>query len=223
MYILYQYNDLDYRLVYLKQRNKYPKLIRCFSSMLNSSDDKKEESERTSLSRTKRHIRELAICNYWDYFGTITVNGSYYDRYSLDVCQDILKKTLKKIQRSQNEKLHYIIITEKHKDGAFHFHGLFSNLDLVTNDNGYFTNSELSKIGFCSFSPIRDHVKTCNYITKYITKDCVRNSHNQIYMRSRGLKLATAHRNITVKNQPDWGYENDFVKIFDFSLDNLSR
>lgn len=188
--------------------------------MNNGKDE--EEIQRISRVRTKSRIRELALCNNFEYFGTITINGYFCNRYELTDCQTELKKILKRIKRN-NKDFKYLIITEKHKDCAFHFHGLFSGLDLSCNDFGYWENKELSQLGYNSFSPIIDYNKCCNYITKYITKDCVKNSHNQIFIRSKGLKVATNEK----INKPDfdieWKYENDYCSIYDINLDNISE
>lgn len=75
--------------------------------------------------------------------------------------------------------------------------------------------------GYNSFSKIKDYYKCCNYITKYITKDCVKNKHNRIYFSSRGLKKA---EKIELENFDfDFKYENDYCKIRDFNTDELSR
>lgn len=188
-------------------------------------DEKKtdeEEIQRISLSRTNKRIRELAKCNHFEYFGTITINGYYNNRYELDDCQTKLKKILRRIHDKTKGKLKYLIITEKHKDGAFHFHGLFSGLDLSLNDYGYFYNEDLQELGYNSFSLIKDYNKTCNYICKYITKDCVKNSHNQIFMRSKGLNVATHEEIKNFNYNGTWKYENDFCCITDIDLNNLT-
>lgn len=198
-YYLIQYNENNFRLL----KNKYqmgkgwefvkiPEWVDNIDIISHSSSyNNKEEIERCSLSRTKSRIRELALCNNFEYFGTITIDGFFLDRYELTECQNKLKKTLKKIKRNNND-FRYIIITEKHKDGAYHFHGLFSGLDLELNEYGYYYSKIFQlELGFNSFSKIRDYNKTCNYITKYITKDCVKNSHNQLFIRSKGLRVAT--------------------------------
>ena len=93
------------------------------------------EIERISLSRTKRNIKELALCNNFEYFATITINSKNCDRYSLIEAQKLLRKNLYKIKR-KNNNFKYLFITEKHKDGAFHFHGLVANIPLYINKNG---------------------------------------------------------------------------------------
>ena len=103
-----------------------------------------EEIERISLSRTKRNIKELALCNNFQYFATITINSRNCDRYSLIETQKILRKYLKKIKRNNND-FKYLFITEKHKDGAFHFHGLVANIPLYINTYGYFSCTILEK------------------------------------------------------------------------------
>lgn len=80
-----------------------------------------EEIRRISLSRTKRNIKELALCNCFEYFATITINSEVGGRYNLINCQNLLKRKLKTIKK-YNKNFKYLFITEKHKDGAFHFH-----------------------------------------------------------------------------------------------------
>lgn len=89
----------------------------CGSSNITSD----EELERISLSRTKRNIKELALCNNFEYFATVTIASTACDRYNLIECQKKFKRKLKTIKK-YNNNFKYLFITEKHKDGAFHFH-----------------------------------------------------------------------------------------------------
>lgn len=216
---LYQYNDNNFRVVLQKFcKNKGFEEINKQETFIKQTED--EELQRQSLSRTKRNIREIALCNEFTHFATITINSEFCDRFSLQKCQDLLKYKIKEKIRRKNKDFAYIFITEKHKDGAFHFHGLVKGLDFYTNKNGYLSNKVFDEIGFNSFSSIREFEKTCNYITKYITKDCVKNENNQIYISSRGLKKATKYEieNINI----DWAYENDYCKIRDFNVNDLN-
>lgn len=208
-YYLKQYNNNYFRIIYCKAVRE-----KGFESDKKKNNlDKTEEIERVSLSRTKKSIREIAFCNDFNFFATFTINSEVCDRYSLDACQNELKKMLKAYKR-KNPNFKYLFITEKHKNGAFHFHGLVSGLsDFYVNDNGYLSSKHWDKLGFNSFSKIKDYNKTCNYITKYISKDCVRNSHNQIYICSRGLKRPDVYE--IPKVDIDWQFENDFVKCKD--------
>ena len=218
---LYQYNDNNFRVVLQKFcRNKGFEEINKQETFIKQTDD--EEIQRVSLSRTKRNIREIALCNEFTHFATLTINSKNADRFSLTECQELLRKKLRRIRdrkKYNHAEFGYIFITEKHKDGAFHFHGLVKGFEFYSNDNGYLSCKDLDEIGFNSFSEIRDFEKTCNYITKYITKDCVKNENNQIYISSRGLKKATKYEidNINI----DWAFENDYCKIRDFNLNDL--
>ena len=95
-----------------------------------------EEIERISLSRTKNRIKEICLCNDFEFFGTITVNSVNSDRFSLTECQEKMKKLCHKLKR-KNSDFKFIFITEKHKNGAFHFHGMFTGVDIYKNDFGY--------------------------------------------------------------------------------------
>ena len=219
-FFLYNYNDTNFRIVKVKScRNSGFEEIKKKNSFV---DVNSEEVQKSSLSRTKRNIRELALCNDFEYFSTFTVNSEKCDRYSLNDVQDKLKKVLHKIKRN-NREFAFLIITEKHKDGAFHFHGLIKGIsDLYVNSNGYLSSMIFdNELGFNSFSKIKDYTKCCNYILKYITKDCIKNSHNQIYISSRGLKKATREEFTNIDFTPT--FTNDFVEIKDFTVDSLSK
>ena len=219
-FFLYNYNNNNFRIVKVKScRNSGFEEIKKKNNFI---DFNSEEVQKSSLSRTKRNIRELALCNDFEYFATFTVNSEKCDRYSLNEVQDKLKKVLHKIKRN-NKDFAFLIITEKHKDGAFHFHGLVKGInDLFVNDNGYLSSKIFNnELGFNSFSKIKDYTKCCNYILKYITKDCIKNSHNQIYISSRGLKKATREEFTNIDFIPT--FTNDFVEIRDFTVDSLSK
>ena len=221
-FFFYQYTDNRFRIVCQKnvllsgfeEVNKKP---------IEHTTDK-DEIQRQSLSRTKRNIKELALCNSFTHFATLTVNSEFCDRFSLQACQDKLKYIIQERIRRKNKNFAYLFITEKHTNGAFHFHGLIKNLDdLYINENGYLSHPAFDEIGYNSFLKINtekdnSYDKVCSYITKYITKDCVKNENNQIYISSRGLKKATKYQ-IKNANFDEWTFENDFCKIKDINLD----
>lgn len=154
-----------------------------------------EEIERISLSRTKSRIKEICLNNDFEYFGTITVNSKNCNRFDLNDVQDKMKKICHKLYRKceKHNKFKFIFITETHKNGAYHFHGMFKNFpkdDIYLNKNNYLSSHMFDLLGFNSFDVIKDYTACCHYITKYITKDCIKNENNQIYFCSRGLKRA---------------------------------
>lgn len=217
-YFLKNYNGNDFRIYCIRGgKNENNEKIKTFFEKNNC-----EESQRVSLSRTKRNIKELALSNPFDHFATITVSSENADRFSLSECQTLLKKKFKALKR-KNKDFIYLFITEKHENGAFHFHGLVGGInDYYINKNGYLSHSHFDSIGFNSFSKIKDFTKCCNYITKYITKDCIRNESGMIYISSRGLKKAEKSEILSFPFQ-DYlkTWENDYCKIADFRLSDL--
>lgn len=115
----YQYNNNSFRIV--KVKNCRLPGYELLHNALDENINTKDEIERISLSRSKRNIRELALCNNFEYFATLTVDKNYCDRYDVDICQYNLKKLFKAYKR-KNKNFAYLFITERHLDGAFHFH-----------------------------------------------------------------------------------------------------
>ena len=222
---LYSYGDSSYyRLVLPKTNKKGFTLSEIFNELDNDNNGHikafSSEINRISLSRTKRNIREICLSNDFEYFVTFTIDSKNADRFSLDECQSLIRKRLKSYQKKISKDLKYILITEKHKNGAFHFHGMMKNLrqrDFYINKNGYLSNKMFDKVGFNSFCKIDgDYARCCNYIIKYISKDCIKNSSNQIYFCSRGLRKADKF-DVKIDFPIDFSYENDYVKILDFN------
>lgn len=206
------YNNIHNKIVLLKYCRNSGFESRCMK--LNTTN--KKEVERCSLSRTKRNIKELALCNEFEFFYTQTINKKNCNRYNLSEVQELIQKKFKAYKR-KNKEFKYLIIYEHHKDGGIHLHGLVKGLnseDIYINDNGYMSSYFFDKIGFNSFSEINEYIKCCNYITKYITDDMVKNEHNQLYFCSKGLKKAEREE-IELDFYPEWTFENDFVKVYE--------
>lgn len=122
-YFMYQYNDTNFRI--LKQKYCRQRGFELIEKAKKIVQTDKEECQRISLSRSKRFIREISLCNDFTHFVTLTINKEYCDRYNIDVAQEHLKQILHNYQRickRQSLDFKYLLITEKHKDGAFHFH-----------------------------------------------------------------------------------------------------
>lgn len=172
-----------------------------------------EEIERISKSRTKQKIKELALCNDFKYFYTQTLKDN---RYDLENFKKVIQEKFKAYKR-KNKDFIYIIIYEKHKDGAFHLHGLIGGVgnDLYINNNGYYSLAFFEELGFNSISAIKDKEKTSSYITKYITKDIIKTDSNMSYFHSKGLKFAkrTKFDDFNYSNL-DLTFENDYIKIY---------
>lgn len=188
-----------------------------------------EEVERVSLSRTKRRIKDICLCNDFEYFVTMTVSSKfeYYNRFDLEECVSNCKKFMHKLKRKSKD-FKFIFIIEEHKKGGYHFHGFMKCLpenDIYINENGYLSSHILDDLGFNSFDKIGDYNKACNYITKYITKKCCKTENNQLYFCSRGLRKPQEEFMI---NQDlteifDKVFQNDYCQKVDFDISRLSE
>ena len=222
---LYKYNDTSYKLAFIKNCRKsgFELLTKKEKSNILKTD--KQELERQSLSRTKRNIFEICMCNNFEYFVTLTISPKFCIRNDLEQVQLELKKLLKAYKR-KNSSFGYILITEKHLDGEnYHFHGMFKGVspdDIYTNKQGFLSCSFFDKMGYNSFSKIKNYNKCCSYITKYISSECIRNSHNQVYISSRGLKKADKYEIVDATNLR-FSFQNEYCKVQNFDLDNLKE
>ena len=134
---------------------------------------------------TKSHIRTVKLarsailynCRSWKYFLTFTFSPDSVDRHDYKACASLMVKWLDRLRKSVPGVM-YVIVPELHKDGAIHFHGLFSaHLSRHLSDSGHFShghrvfNVSSYDYGFTTATVIQSYERTCTYILKYITKE----------------------------------------------------
>lgn len=74
-----------------------------------------------SVSRTKSRVIELALCNPWEYFVTLTLSPEKYNRNDLPTFKKHLSKFLNNLRFRYSWDIKYLLIPEQHKDGAWHY------------------------------------------------------------------------------------------------------
>ncbi len=196
-----------------------------------------EEKLAASLSRTRAAIYELALCNDWEWFVTLTLNPEYHDRKDLNSYKKKLSVWLKNYNRLHKTNIKYLLIPEQHTDGqSWHMHGLM--MGLQTTELQEFTQQEKLPIkmiielaqgntlynwpayaktfGFVSISKIRDIESVSKYITKYITKNLARTKielNDHLYYCSQGLKRAEIIYRGPLTQELNEDYSNEYVKV----------
>lgn len=186
-----------------------------------------ESKLQNNVIRAKSRVTELALCNPWEYFVTLTVadkseNGTEHDRTNLDDYVKSLGQWISHFNRKYNASLKYILIPEEHKAGGWHMHGLLHDIPdaaLVKNEHGYLDLPFYrARFGWVSLSAIRDKKRCARYITKYVTKtflDVGSRSGDvgkHLFYASHGLKgrVLLGERDIPI---PDDAYVNDYCYI----------
>lgn len=158
------------------------------------------KSIRVSTIRAKQNIYDYARSNDWEYMLTFTFSPHVVDRYDYDAVSKKLCNWLSNIRKRKAPNLRYIVIPELHEDGAFHFHGLLSELgDMSIIDSGHKTKSGQPifnitdyKLGWSTAVKIYDGIGACGYFIKYITKDIVKLiMDKKKYWTSRNLNKPT--------------------------------
>lgn len=176
--------------------------------------EQKEARERlhliNSANRTKQKIYDLARSCEWEYFITLTFDGSKIDRTDFSLCMSKVRVWLQNQRRDYAPDLRYLIIPEFHKNGAVHCHGL-----LKDENNMQFTDSGKCAVGkkaydrkglYKDFPPIynlsgwnwgfstaikihdNEGHKIEQYILKYITKQsCILAKGCHRYYASKNL------------------------------------
>lgn len=175
-----------------------------------------------SISRARSRVFELARCNDWDYFITLTLDRLKQDRHDLDLYRSQLGMMVRNLNRKDGYDIKYLLVPEQHKDGAWHLHGFVRGIhadDLVRNRFGYLEwKSHARRFGFTSLSPIKSHEACSRYITKYVSKDWsegMLRSGAHLFCASQGLNGRQEVRPSAPGKLPDleWDYINEYVKI----------
>ena len=151
----------------------------------------------TSLSRTKSLVRDIVRSNSFELFCTFTFDPKKINRFSYASCFSAMSCWLhhqKDRATAHNKRFEYIVVPEKHKDGAWHFHALIKGYCGSKRDSHHFTSSGRRvynltsyRSGFTTAVEIDDSNAVVNYITKYISKDFIKEFNQRRFTCSRGL------------------------------------
>lgn len=89
-----------------------------------------------AMRRARAQVRDIALCNGFRWFVTLTLDQAKVDRYDMSAITRKLNVWLDNAVRRRG--LRYVLVPERHKDGAIHFHGFFSDaLEVI--DSGTMT------------------------------------------------------------------------------------
>jgi len=221
VYKKYVGSAYDYDVAYLKKYGDRYKVqvLKCArkkgvsSINYNSKGTVNDKKLDCNIRRAKNTVKELVLCNDWEYFVSLTLDKQKYDRYNLQKFNKDLSQYIRDLRKKYRADIEYLLIPEQHKDGAWHMHGFLmglpkTELEIFDKEQRlpYYILDRLKngaeiynwvgyqdRFGFCSIEPIRDRDRVSSYVTKYITKDLassVKELNAKMYYCSRGLRRA---------------------------------
>lgn len=129
-----------------------------------------------SMRRARAKLRRLALANSFEYFVTLTLDPARIDRYDGAAVVKALGTWCDNMARRHG--LRYILVPERHKDGAFHFHGFFAGEGVRYVDSGHrdstgapVYNLPQWTLGFSTAIRLRgEYPAAVGYCCKYIGK-----------------------------------------------------
>jgi len=196
-----------------------------------------EEKLEASISRTRAAIYELALCNDWEWFVTLTLNPEYHNRKDLKKYKKKLSIFIKNYNRIHKTNIKYLLIPEQHADGqSWHMHGLMMGLpkehlhefteqenlpikiliEIKRGHKVYNWEAYAKAFGYITITEIRHIESVSKYITKYITKDLAKTRiglNDHLYYCSQGLKRAEVLYQGQLTKEIDEDYSNEYVRI----------
>ena len=135
----------------------------------------KNENFQRAMRRARSRVRDLAFSNKFSNFVTLTLNKDKVDRYDASAIVAKLNNWCDNMVRRHD--LFYILVPERHKDGALHFHGFFGGNFEVTPSGHFdtegheFFNLPQWTLGFSTALPLYgDYQRAVSYVCKYIGK-----------------------------------------------------
>lgn len=181
------------------------------TKVVSDFDELKQEEERklmVSLNRAKAKIYDYSRANVWEWFVTLTFSPEKVDRYDYTKCTKKFSKWLNHIREDAGQDFRYIVVPERHQDGAFHFHGLFAGSEtLEITFSGHYTkdgqkvyNIGKYKFGWTTATRVQKNEAVTKYITKYTTKDLMEHI--------KGKKKYWASRNLNLPAETTLGLED---------------
>lgn len=206
---VYKYNNNLYKVVHFPR----PRLLLA-SGEVDRTKKGRDRKLDAAVSRARKNVLELALCNPWDWFGTFTLDKQKYNRYDLEKFHKDFTQWIRDQRKKTGKAIRFLLVPELHEDGAWHMHGLMYDLPELVSfrdlralygwkvpdklvDGNYLCWLDFhAKFGFCSFGAVRDPVAVSHYIAKYVTKSLDDSGvavGKHLYYCSRGLDRSVLH------------------------------
>lgn len=195
------------------------------SDLLHNKQNNSIDSIEKSINRTHRILKDYILCNNFTHFFTLTISPDYCDRLDDLLVQSKVKTWLNNIRR--HSSLGYIVVPERHKNGALHFHGVMTNPSTLNlYDSGHKDRSgriiyhtKQYKMGFHDFTEIGSLDAVSQYVRKYLSKQFYdREKFKKRFWASRNLKKPEIIHNVDISDLPleilqetDFGFHGRFV------------
>lgn len=217
----------------IKQLGDYEKIIQSASSQhpkpINQNKPKQKrgtantQKSSSNISRVRRRIEEISLCNKWDFAFTLTIDQKKYNRYELSKFIKSFRRFLSNLNSSHRKKelpkITYLFVLEQHKDGAWHLHGLISGLikeELYQKEDSLGWEKYEKKFGVSCLKEISDIHGWSIYLTKdlrHTAKNLDLETHS--YYASKNLSRATTtfRGKAQYKKEIDWDYANEYCKL----------
>lgn len=133
----------------------------------------KSNSDR-SIRRARQQIKDYALCNDFKFFVTLTLDPKKIDRYDMVEITKRLNTWLD--NRVRRYGLKYVLVPERHKDGAIHFHGFMNDALKVVESKVFSESKKIYNIsswtdGFSTAIELYgEYEKAVSYVCKYVGK-----------------------------------------------------
>jgi hypothetical protein len=146
-----------------------------------------------SMRRARAKLRRLALANSFDYFVTLTLDPAKIDRYDGAAVVKALGRWCDNMVRRHG--LRYILVPERHKDGAYHFHGFMAGSGLEARSSGVewegrpVLNLPQWGYGFSTAQKLYgEYIAAVGYCCKYIGKEAGERPLGRWYYSGGALK-----------------------------------
>ena len=194
-----------------------------------------EERFEQSLSRSRRLIKDYLLCNSFQMFVTCTFAPEKINSFDYTLVRKSLTSFFNDFRKRVSPSFRYLLVPEKHKSGAWHFHGVVKGIPeseffvpekirrkypdgsykLVPNTPRYVSWKRYEKrFGWFNCSYIKDPIACATYVSKYITKDLTSFfAGRQVLLNSKGLAKPELvfDGNGYIEGDPD--FRNEFCSI----------
>ena len=140
--ILYKYPGGDLDIICSSDRSFIPEGWEDVRDRPGSDRKKREKGKKSegedmerSMRRARANLRRLALANDFRYFVTLTLDKDRIDRYDVKAITKALNTWTDNMVRRHG--LRYVLVPERHQDGAIHLHGFMAGAGLKAVDSGH--------------------------------------------------------------------------------------